>query len=149
MTRRGPAPRPALVRFEAKVIKDAGCWLWIGAKQSGGYGRFMVCSDPRTLILAHRYSYELARGPIPDGLTLDHLCRNTSCVNPEHLEPVTRAVNAQRGSRNAVKTHCDYGHEFTPENIYAAPSRPEIRDCRACRKVRSAERHAATKRRAA
>ena len=137
--KRGVAPRPATERFAKKILKGDGCWLWTGARQAGGYGRFMVQSNPRILVLAHRYSYELARGPIADDLTLDHLCRNTSCVNPAHLEPVSRAVNSLRGSRNAVKTHCDYGHEFTPENTYTPPSRPNVRDCRTCRKASAYE----------
>lgn len=130
---RGPAPRPAVERFAAKVLKTDGCWNWTGATQAGGYGRFMVSSRPNVLVLAHRFAYEQACGPIADDLTIDHLCRNTSCVNPEHLEPVTREENALRGSRNAAKTHCSQGHEFTPENTYVAPSRPNVRCCRACR----------------
>lgn len=142
---RGPSPKPAAERFASKIIKGDGCWLWSGARQAGGYGRFMVSSSPRVLALAHRFSYEQAHGPIADDLTIDHLCRNTSCVNPDHLEPVTRELNSLRGSRNAAKTHCDSGHEFTLENTYVAPSRPLVRACRACRKVASAERHLARK----
>lgn len=139
----GPKPKPAAERFAAKVERTDGCWNWIGARQAGGYGRFMLSSRPTVLVLAHRFAFEQAHGPIGDDLTLDHLCRNTSCVKPDHLEPVTREENALRGSRNAAKTHCDYGHEFTDANTYVAPSRPGVRCCRACRKATSAERHAA------
>lgn len=139
------APKPAAERFWRKVDKTAACWTWTGARQVEGYGRFMVSSTPRVLALAHRFSYEQLRGPIADGMTLDHLCRNTSCVNPAHLEPVSREENALRGSRNATKTHCDAGHEFTPENTYSAPSRPGVRWCRACRREASAARYAARK----
>lgn len=147
--KRGPAPKPAAERFWSKVTKTAECWIWDGAKQAGGYGRFMLSSSPRTLILAHRYSYEQQVGPIVDDLTIDHLCRNPSCVNPAHLEPVTRSLNSLRGSRNAVKTHCDHGHEFTEDNIYSPPSRPSVRLCRACRKADTARRVAARQERVA
>lgn len=88
-------PEPANVRFAAKVTVMAnGCHEWIGAgRDSGVYGRFDV--DGR-LVQAHRWAYEHAVGPIPQGLELDHLCRNTKCVNPAHLEPVTRAENLRR-----------------------------------------------------
>lgn len=141
--KRGPQPKPAAERFAAKVQKGDGCWTWTGATQAGGYGRFMVSSRPNVLVLAHRFAYEQAHGSIADDLTIDHLCRNTSCVNPAHLEPVTREENALRGSRNAAKTHCDRGHEFTEANTYVAPSRPHVRACRTCRNANSAARRAA------
>lgn len=85
------------------------CWHWKGYRNDKGYGRL-------NHTLAHRLVYELLRGPIPPGLTLDHLCRNKSCVNPDHLEPVTSVVNAMRGigpaAVNARKTHCKRGHPF-------------------------------------
>lgn len=143
MGARGPAPKPAPSRFWPQVDKTGECWIWQGAKQAGGYGRFMLSSSPRALVLAHRYSYEQMVGPIGDDLTIDHLCRNTSCVNPDHLEPVTLAENARRASRNAVKTHCDAGHEFSPANTYTPPSRPTVRACRECRRADSAARYAA------
>lgn len=80
---------------------DTPCWEWQGAKWPSGYG--MIRFGSRRL-LAHRVTYERMVGPIPDGLVLDHLCRNTSCVNPEHLDPVTVAVNNQR-RRDTVITH--------------------------------------------
>lgn len=89
---------------------NSGCWLWKGATACG-YGYFR--HRP-----AHRFAYELYRGPIPEGLQLDHLCRVRSCVNPSHLEAVTQGVNLHRGetiaARNAAKTHCPKGHEYTP-----------------------------------
>ncbi len=138
-------PKPAPERFYAKVDFTPECWVWNGARQAGGYGRFMVSSNPRVLVLAHRFAYEQIVGPIADDMTLDHLCRNTSCVNPEHLEVVTREENALRGSRNAAKDACDYGHDFTPANTYIQPSRPTVRHCRECRRVRSAARYATTR----
>ncbi len=86
---------PAEQRFWAKVSKTDECWLWTGSKNDG-YGKFRPVANQRP-VLAHRYAYELLVGPIPRDLTLDHLCRVHSCVNPEHLEPVTRRENILRG----------------------------------------------------
>lgn len=122
-------------RFWSHVdVRDgAECWNWLAAKTSGGYGRFRT---PKTHLLAHRVSYELSVGPIADGLQLDHLCRNRSCVNPAHLEPVTPRVNTLRGSSvsavNAVKTHCNHGHPLSGSNLYQMPD--GNRACRACRR---------------
>lgn len=81
-------------RFWQNVSKSAGCWEWQGAVMGGGYGAIKV--EGRR-VPAHRFAYELLVGPIGEGLEIDHLCRNRSCVNPEHLEPVTRSVNVKRG----------------------------------------------------
>jgi hypothetical protein len=93
---------PVEERFWAKVDKNAqnGCWEWRAATFRRGYGAFQLRKGE--LRKAHRISWELLRGPIPDGLDIDHLCGNTGCVNPDHLEPVTRAVNLQR--RRYAKT---------------------------------------------
>ena len=106
-------------RFWSKVaLKQFGCYEWLAGKSDGGYGQF---SHGRTLF-AHRFAYEDIKGPIPHGLTIDHLCRNRGCVNPDHLEPVTRGENVLRGEghapTNAKKTHCQKGHEYTEENTY-------------------------------
>jgi hypothetical protein len=113
------------------------CWLWMGYRKSGksdGYGRFYA--DGR-ISLAHRVSYALSIGQIPDGLTLDHLCRNRGCVNPCHLDAVTNRVNCMRGESfsalNARKTHCKHGHEFTEKNTYRMPN--GNRACKACRAI--------------
>lgn len=96
---------------------NSGCWLWTGATLDAGYGAIQVSGKTRR---AHRVVFESERGPIPDGLVLDHLCRNRLCVNPNHLEPVTLVENILRGDGapavNARKTHCDRGHGFTDEN---------------------------------
>jgi hypothetical protein len=115
-------------RFWSKVREDDGCWVWTAARQSKGYGSFYVPGVGR--LLAHRFSYEFFIAPIPSGLELDHLCRVRRCVNPWHLEPVTPRVNNQRGAKGQ-KTHCDHGHEYTPENTYRSPSHGR-RSCRTC-----------------
>lgn len=107
------------------------CWNWPARVDRDGYGRVMW--NGRSC-LAHRVAYEVMSGPIPDGLQLDHLCRNRACVNPAHLEPVTQAENAARGVY-ARQTHCVAGHEYTPENTYLRPN--GNRDCRACIRERS------------
>lgn len=131
------------VSFWAKVhAAENGCWLWIASKRRRGYGRFGPKGDQRA---AHRVAYEALVGPIPDGLQLDHLCREPSCVNPAHLEPVTQLENIRRGlaARAAAgvkvrkpslrRTHCKNGHEFTPENTYWNP-RDESQVCRTCQR---------------
>ena len=84
--------QPLEVRFWSQVNKAGDCWEWTGSLRRG-YGRFKT---GRTSVTAHRFSYEHMVGPIPEGLELDHLCRNTACVRPDHLEPVTRLVNVRR-----------------------------------------------------
>lgn len=86
-------------RFWAKVDRSGDCWRWTGALARGGYGFAVVGSrdDPQRYRNAHRFAYELSVGPIPEGLELDHLCRNRRCVNPAHLEPVTHSENMRRG----------------------------------------------------
>lgn len=101
-------------RFWKKVNKTENCWLWTASQNGWGYERFYVSS--KVFKLAHRYSYEILMGPIKNGLDLDHLCRVRSCVNPAHLEPVTRKVNARRGSWG-MKTHCPSGHPYSGTNL--------------------------------
>lgn len=88
-------PVPAADRFIRKIDKTDTCWEWQGARFAGGYGMFNPTHT--TTVTAHRFAYELFVGPIPDGLDIDHLCRNRSCVNPAHMEPVTEAENTRRG----------------------------------------------------
>ena len=128
-------------RFWAKVTRDRedGCWEWTGGMTSG-YGRFFVGGQSRPKqVGAHRWAYQHLIGPIPDGLQLDHLCRNRACVNPAHLEPVSQRVNVLRGeglsAKQARQTHCRHGHEFTPENTRMAKGRK--RHCRQCQHYRN------------
>ena len=120
-------------RFWSKVEKTNSCWFWKGPLHSG-YGKL---GSNNMGVLAHRFSYELLIGPIPKGLEIDHLCRNKSCVNPEHLEPVTHRENTRRGNtgaHNAMKTHCKHGHEFSKENtVYQTCGSNLMRRCRTCR----------------
>ena len=114
----GPArTRPMVERFCEKVLKpvDPGdCWLWVGGLDTLGYGQIKDPTGKHQR--AHRVSYVLHVGPIPEGLVLDHLCRNSRCVNPTHLEPVTQVENMRRAGLYAMGTHCRNGHLRTPRN---------------------------------
>lgn len=108
-------------RFWSKV-EVADCWTWTAAKAGKGYGKYTITRNGKTTYpYAHRHAWESLVGPIPDGMTLDHLCKNRLCVNPDHLEVVDGVTNAMRGSSppalNARKTHCPRGHEYTEENV--------------------------------
>lgn len=114
-------------------IDENGCWIWQNALYPTGYG---ACGDNRGGGYAHRASWEIANGAIPEGLTLDHLCRVRACVNPDHLDPCTLGENVMRSpialaAINARKTHCVNGHAFDDDNTrFVGPNRH--RKCRAC-----------------
>lgn len=110
--------RPFLDRLVEKFDVDAsGCWIWTASTRNG-YGQVRTPGRAGTVIGAHRAMYIEIRGAIADGLDLDHLCRNTLCVNPDHLEPVTRRENITRGTApaalNARKSRCKAGHDLGP-----------------------------------
>lgn len=124
------------------VVSSTGCWEWQGSRNWDGYGH---ARHEGKLSLTHRLTYTFAVGPIPDGLTIDHLCRVRACCNPAHLEPVDRRTNVLRGdtfqAKHAAQTHCLRGHEFTPANTFIEAS--GSRRCIACRRARvSAARRA-------
>jgi hypothetical protein len=148
----GQYKRPEQERFWEKVNKNGPipadrpelgpCWLWTGcitqdtAAHKGGYGRFWLYrpAQPFKQIPAHRYAYEQLVGPIPPTLEPDHLCRNRACVNPGHIEPVTRRENVLRGSNpgaiNAKKQYCNNGHLLAGDNVRMEGK--NSRRCRAC-----------------
>lgn len=131
------------IRRKTRVTPD-GCWFWEAYKSPDGYGRLQV---PGMGQLAHRVSYLVFVGPIPEGTSLDHLCRNRACVNPAHLEPVSWRENILRGegvaAHRARQTHCKRGHEFVEENVYRFPN--GRRGCRTCRAESSRRRYLETK----
>lgn len=114
----------------------SGCWLWTGNRNDAGYG-IVVVRGRRTRV--HRIMYELARGAIPAGLQLDHLCRTPACVNPQHLEAVTHYENWRRGKAalSSRWTHCRRGHEYTPANTKI---RGGTRTCKECAAIRARQR---------
>ncbi len=137
-------------KFCARVLFAAPgeCWLWKGYRDERGYGRYGHT-------MAHRLAYELIVGPIPEGLTIDHLCQVHDCVNPEHMEPVTLAENSrrsygwrQRRARANARTHCSHGHAYADFRPYIAAK--GTRTCGECMRLsnrktserRKRERHA-------
>lgn len=137
--------RPTPVeRFWSHVEKTSTCWLWTGATTAGGYGQHGVNG---AVLYAHRVSYEMHIGPIPEGLHIDHLCRVRRCVNPMHLEAVTQAENTRRGMGSQVLSRrrglCLRQHRMTPENTIirrATATRSEEHWCRECAQRRERER---------
>lgn len=131
---------PLAAAWSRWVVRQDGCWHWSGKLSPQGYGRlYWGCQR----LYAHRVGHELYKGPIPEGMVIDHLCRNTVCVNPDHLEAVPQRINALRGQSpsavHAAQTHCINGHELTEHNIYWRPD-TYGRQCRACARAREQRR---------
>lgn len=134
-------------RFMAKVSPEpnSGCWLWLASAQKGDYGHIW---DGQAVVAAHLWSYRYHKGEIPKGFQIDHICRVTLCVNPDHLEAVTPSVNIQRsavpiltGMINSGKTYCPRGHAYTPENTYYYKNRKH-RQCKTCNRESHREKKA-------
>jgi hypothetical protein len=126
-------------RFWSKVDRrsDDECWPWLGFRQPAGYGRLSVGGRLGGMVGAHRVSYEIHHGAIPDGLEIDHLCRNPSCVNPAHLEAVTHTENVRRSragevnrARQLAITHCPQGHPY--DEVNTGRKANGSRRCRTC-----------------
>ena len=131
-------------RFFSRVRMTDGCWVWTGARNDRGYGQIAIPGrrGPGRLRYVHRVMYDLTVGDIPTGYDLDHLCRNPSCVRPDHLEAVTHRENSLRGisthARNAAKTECLNGHPLDEENTYVRVDGTGWRQCKQCKSDRDA-----------
>lgn len=113
------------------------CWLWLRSSGSHGYGQTW---DGTTVRLAHRIAWELTHGPIPNDLTIDHVCRVRTCCNPAHLRLLSNLANASDNGQ-ARRTHCPQGHEYTKENTYVRTNRKgPSRSCRICMTARNKAR---------
>jgi len=135
-------PQRVVDRIMARIVRTPdGCWNWPGAKRAGGYGHVGWHDETKTPRneSTHRALYKHFNGEVPEGFDLDHLCRNRSCCNPEHLEAVTRRENLLRGkttpARRAAVTHCPSGHGYTPENTRVDKKGRRI--CKECCRTRN------------
>jgi len=120
--------------FWDKVLFTTDCWKWLASKTKTGYGRFR---SGKECIPSHRFSFELYKGKVPEGLEINHICNNTSCVNPSHLEAITHQENCLKGdvgnnNQNSRKTHCQKGHPITGDNLYMLPD--GRRQCVICKR---------------
>jgi hypothetical protein len=149
-------------RFLRNIRLDGDCIVWTGEKCPAGYGRFRI---QKRIYMAHRVTYTVAYGLVPEGLEVDHLCRNRACINPQHLEAVTHLENVARSVRarigqpkltrkarskahsngtgrvNAAKTHCPQGHPYEGDNLILMKSRSG-RKCRTCAAISREKGHA-------
>lgn len=126
-------------RFFSKIKQSGSCWQWIASKDRSGYGLFLY---QKRKVSSHRFSYILFFHDIPIGLEIDHLCKNKSCVNPDHLEAVTHLVNVRRGhsgndNHESRKTYCPQGHQYSKENTRTYKN--GSRACKECVRNRNRE----------
>lgn len=132
----GPKPIPVADRILSKVVKSGDCWQWVGAIKENGYG-VILDQGVRRMVYVHRKMFELFYYKIPDGLVIDHLCRNRACCKPSHLQAVTQKENLLRGeNRNFVTQRtgfCARGHEM---NLHGKQAKDGRTRCNACRKLR-------------
>lgn len=147
MARMGRPPKPARERFLRQTrITESGCVEWTGFLDRDGYGQFRPGGRESSKVRAHRWAYEHFVGPIPEGMQLDHLCRNRACVSAAHLEAVTPRENTMRGvgpaSLNARKTRCSKGHALSSDNTYTYGAR---RICKTCKAAYDAVRNSRKK----
>lgn len=139
--------KPLETRLLMRIEKTTSCWNWLGAKNDKGYGKMHDMSKAGRKDYAHRVAYRVYKGDIPEGLWIDHLCKNPSCCNPDHLEAVTPRENSMRGNCPAfitVKTQrCKHGHDLTPENTRVINSKRDglTKRCRICVIKESRERN--------
>lgn len=126
---------PERMASKIQLSPSTGCWLWTSATNYAGYAHYTLAA--KKVVRVHRYLYQQAKGAVPRGLVLDHLCRKRNCVNPDHLEAVTQSENIARGLRPTLIHHgsklmqCKRGHEFNSENTtYSSRGRR----CRVCRR---------------
>lgn len=135
--RRRITPAEAEARFFGRVRMEGECWVWTALRNKAGYGIFEYAGRPIKSKLAHRWSYHTFVGPIPEGLQVHHECVNPSCVNPAHLRAVTAMENSYASmtatKKRAMRTHCKWGHEYTPENTYR--DKKNRRYCRECHRT--------------
>jgi hypothetical protein len=127
---------PVEQRFWAKVDKNGpnGCWEWTASTNQDGYGTFKTPKGSTGRGKAYRFSWELVNGPIPDGMTIDHLCKNVKCVNPDHLRIVTQSENSKGSwliTYYRERAHCHNGHELSPDNVIYANNRRTCKQCKA------------------
>lgn len=145
-----PAPisdEEALSRVLGRIEKSSPsanvsgeCWIFKGCLTGGGYG---MTRRRGKGVYTHRFVYQMTKGEIPPELSLDHLCRNRSCCNPEHLEPVTNQENIRRGAASVVRAwpkHCSRGHDVCHENNLYSKDKPRRVGCKACLREKTRER---------
>lgn len=123
-----------VARLNSRIVQCGDCWEYFGSRDRLGYGRFGGTEAAGRSLLVHRQMFEEHNGTVPKGMELDHLCRNTSCCRPDHLEAVTHQVNVARGRAGYAKNdRCKHGHDLNdPTNVYVHTRGRNGRKCRTC-----------------